>query len=162
MMEIPTFPINGIDVKSFQITVAIFIALIYGASAKAQSNQEISLFDSEGNASAYIAISDDMTIYTWNGAPVAYLDAASTNTFNVYGFNGSHLGWFIDGVIWDHDGNAACAIGNRVSHRTEPFKSFKQFKPFKSFKEFAPYMPHLSNQFGSTNCTFLLLSGSSQ
>lgn len=124
-----------------------------------QANDEITLFDARGRATAYIALQDELTIYLWNGEPVAYLDQEGEE-FNVYGFNGKHLGWFVDDVVWNHNGNAACATRERLrSTEFEPYKSFKQFKPFKSFKEFAPFRPFLSNSFGKIPCLFLLKSG---
>ena len=61
---------------------------------------EDTLYNAKGEPIAYI--SDDMnkTIYLWDGHPVAYL-----SSYHVYGFNGQHLGWFINGVIYDSDGN---------------------------------------------------------
>jgi hypothetical protein len=48
-----------------------------------------------------------MTIYLWNGRPVAYLDPdRMEGRFSVYGFNGTHLGWYDKGVIWDDEGDA--------------------------------------------------------
>src|SRR5207244_3429043 len=41
---------------------------------QADTEDELSLFDSHGNAVAYVALPDDSTIYTWVGKPVAYLD----------------------------------------------------------------------------------------
>jgi hypothetical protein len=45
-----------------------------------------------------------VSLYDGSGKPVAYLDsdAAEPGGFMVYGFNGKHLGWFVNGVIWDH------------------------------------------------------------
>ena len=41
-----------------------------------------------------------MTNYLWNGRPVAYLDPDPLNTgFNVYGFDGTHLGWYDGGGL---------------------------------------------------------------
>ena len=64
-----------------------------------------------------------MTNYLWNGRPVAYLDPDPLNTgFNVYGFDGTHLGWY-DGGVWDHEGGGSCAIKERtLSAEPEPFK----------------------------------------
>jgi len=61
---------------------------------------EKSLFNSKGEPVAYI--SDDLSkvIYLWDGHPVAYL-----YDYHVYGFNGLHLGWFIDGIVYDPNGN---------------------------------------------------------
>ncbi|MDX2268663.1 MAG: hypothetical protein NW208_11195 [Bryobacter sp.] len=102
-----------------------------------------------------------MTIYLWNGKPVAYLDSDKRNGgFSVYGFNGKHLGWLVQGIVRDHEGDAACAIKERMkSTDFEPFKSFKEFKPFKAFKEFAPPRPTFSKSFGSTTCSLLLAEG---
>jgi hypothetical protein len=104
---------------------------------------EITLFDGNGNPIAYIQTIDG-TIFLFLGEPVAYLDDAT----NIYGFNGNHLGWFQEGIVWDHQG---CRIGfisqaSPTFTKFEPFKSFKQFQPFKSFKQFAPFQP-----FKSTN-----------
>jgi hypothetical protein len=120
---------------------------------------ETSLFKGDGTAVAYIAIDDELTIYLWGGKPVAYLQNDGSE-FNVYGFNGKHLGWFANGVIWDHNGYASCATKERLNTaQFEPFKSFKQFKPFKAFTEFAPYRPAFSNSFGNFPCDLLLGAG---
>ncbi len=102
---------------------------------------EITLFDVGGNPISYIQISNG-TIFLFSGEPVAYLDDET----NVYGFNGKHLGWFQDGIIWDHNGDSIGFLENTSKSVTkyEPFKSFKKFEPFKSFKEFAPFQPFKS------------------
>ena len=139
--------------------IPILILLIM-CSVSAHANDEITLFSGSGDAVAYIAVSDELTIYLWSGKPVAYLTEDSSGGFNVYGFNGKHLGWFIGGVVRDHKGDAACAIKEVMpSTKFESFKAFKQFKPFKAFKEFAPFRPYFSNSFGQIPCQFLLASG---
>jgi hypothetical protein len=143
------------------VTVTLLASLIF-ISSLATADDEATLFDGRGKAIAYIAVDDEMTIYLWSGKPVAYLDRDSRDGFHVYGFNGKHLGWFVGGVVWDHEGNASCAVKERSqSTEFEPFKSFKQFRPFKSFKEFAPSRPSFSNAFGDTLCRFLLVEGGS-
>ena len=124
------------------------------------AGDEITFFDQRGKASAYVALDDGLTIYLWSGKPVAYLDRNAAGGFNVYGFNGKHLGWFVAGVVRDHDGDAACAVKERLrSTEFEPFKAFKQFKPFKSFKEFAPFRPSFTTSWGDVPCRFLLAEG---
>lgn len=124
------------------------------------AEDEVSLFNGSGKADAYIALDDEMTIYLWSGKPVAYLEKDSESGYHVYGFNGKHLGWFVKGVIWDHEGNGACAVKEVLqSTQSEPFKAFKQFKPFKSFTQFAPFRPTFSNKFGDVPCRFLLAEG---
>lgn len=61
---------------------------------------EKSLFNKNGNAVAYIAEDLQHSIYLWEGYPVAYL----YNDRHIYGFNGRHLGWMIDDIIYDYDG----------------------------------------------------------
>lgn len=140
------------------VLTATLLALINAKTVYA--DQEISLFDSGGSATAYIAVDDDMTIFLWNGKPVAYLEPMDAGEFHVYGFNGSHLGWFMQGAVWNHDGSASCAVKEMMnSTEFEPFKGFKEFKPFRSFQEFAPFMPNLSDAFGQPPCGLLLMSG---
>ncbi len=106
------------------------------------------LLDREGNAIAYLDFGDENTIYLWDGTPVAYLE----NENRLYGFNGKHIGWYEDGIVWNLTGQKAGFNKNTVPvfAKFEPFKSFKKFKPFKSFKEFAKMKPlkslNLSNE----------------
>lgn len=122
-------------------------------------SDEISLYDSSGTAIAYIA--EDLTLYLWSGKPVAYLDQDISGGFHIYGFNGKHLGWFVGGVIRDHQGYAVGAVYEVfiIPPRFEPFKQFKQFKPFKSFKEFAPFRPFFINTWSDIGLKLFLLQG---
>jgi hypothetical protein len=84
-------------------TILLLTIFFIGVSMTSKA-EEITLFNSEGEAIAYIdADDDDLTIYLWNGTPVAYLDP-SGDAYNIYGFNGKHLGWFEDGIVRDHEG----------------------------------------------------------
>ena len=140
------------------LVLVVLASLSFGA-AHAADEDEISLFDASGKAVAYIAPSDEMTIYMWGGKPVAYLKN-DDGRLHVYGFNGEHLGWFVRGVIWGHDGSGACGVKEVMrSSEFEPFKSFKQFKPFKSFTAFAPLAPSFTGKFGEVPCNLLLASG---
>lgn len=128
--------------------------------ASAKAADEVTLFDGQGSAAAYIAPDEALTIYLWSGKAVAYLESDSAGGFHVYGFNGKHLGWFVAGIVRDHQGNAACALKEHLqTTQFEPFKAFKQFKPFKAFKEFAPIRPLFSTSWGGTPCNFLLAEG---
>lgn len=138
-------------------------ALLLGAMgfvSIAAAEDEKPLFSGDGTAAAYIAVDDELTIYLWGGKPVAYLEADPAGGFHVFGFNGKHLGWFVNGVIWNHSGNGSCATAERLnSTHFEPFKAFKQFKPFKSYTQYAPYRPAFSNSFGDLPCDLLLAAG---
>jgi hypothetical protein len=145
--------------RALAALAATAIFLIVSPIALADDD-DVTLFDQRGKATAYIALDDELTIYLWSGEPVAYLDRDSDGGFHVYGFNGKHLGWFVGGVLRDHDGNAECAVKERLqSTEFEPLKAFKQFKPFKSFKEFAPLRPFFTTFWGDTPCRFLLAEG---
>jgi hypothetical protein len=122
---------------------------------------EVTLFDSNGNAIAYIAEDDEHTIYTWSGTPVAYLEEGSENGSSIYGFNGRHLGWFVDGVVRNHGGLGVGGVSGAIGTFTnfEPFKGFREFKPFKNFKEFAPFKPFFSSNWDSGSFADFLQQG---
>ena len=134
--------------------------LLLGLAAYAASDEETSLFDLKGRATAYIA--EDMTIYLWDGKPVAYLDGDKPKDgLNIYGFNGKHLGWYKGGILYDHDGKVVGGIkaAFKTPTESEPFKGFKQFKPFKSFKKFAPFKPFFSKEWAELPLKFFLKRG---
>ena len=121
------------------ITLAL---ILLSAFAVAQSSSdEITLYNAKGKPVAYIADDDDSTIYLWNGKPVAYL-----HSDDIYGFNGNHLGWFVKGVIHNHDGDV---VGATKSHlmvipEISPIKSLKDLKPLKGLRELKPLKPIFS------------------
>ena len=125
-------------------------------------SQEISLFDKNGEPSAYVDVGDeDNTIYLWNGLPVAYL-SSNGGYYNVYGFNGNHLGWYEDGIIRDHDGDAVAFKEGAVSGvytKYEPYKSYKKYKPYKSYKQYEPYKPYFSSNFSNESFVLFLKRG---
>ena len=90
--------------QAFILRFPLLIGLI--ALAQVSVAQQISLFNSDGADIAYIAVEEDLTIYLWGGKPMAYLDSDHDEGFHVSGFNGNHLGWFIDGIVYDHEGDA--------------------------------------------------------
>ena len=138
--------------------LSIILALICALA----SAQEITLFDSEGQARAYIdANNKEMPIYLWSGEPVAYLKTSSNNGYSVYGFNGKHLGWFEDGQIIDHDGYVCGFIKGAINKYTayEPFKGYKQYLPYKSYTEYEPYKPYKKPYFSNTPLVLLLRKG---
>ncbi len=101
--------------------------------------KETALFGRNGDPKVYIANNENKTIYSFSGVPLAYIDDKK----NIYGFNGKHLGWFEDGIVWDHQGQRVGFTSKTCPTFTkfEPFKGFKNFKPFKGFKQFAPFKP---------------------
>lgn len=138
--------------KLLKLTFLI-IALFLSQVATAE---EISLYDSNGKAVAYIDTSDKMTIYLWEGDPVAYYEDGS-----IWGFNGNHLGWFIDGIIIDHKGYAVGAIKGviNMSYQLESLKSLKTLKSLKSLKELVPLKPLEKNKWSAIPLSMFLASG---
>ncbi len=125
------------------------------------AQSEVSLYDKDGNAVAYIATNDDWTIYLWDGKPVAYI-INDGQTLHVYGFNGKHLGWYVNGIIRDHDGNVVGFKKGAVSNiyeKYENYKGYKEYKPYKTYREYAPYQPYFSTKFSSINLNGFLYQG---
>jgi hypothetical protein len=145
------------ELRKFALLTIGFIGLLSFTT----NAQEITLFNSDGEATAYIDTDDeDLTIYMWDGTPVAYLDVDG-GVFNIYGFNGNHLGWFEDGIVRDHNGYA---VGFRkgatnINTRYEPYKSYKKYKPYKAYKQYAPYKPYHKNQFSGEALSLFLKRG---
>ncbi len=139
---------------------AIVVSLLLFICSVAFAQDEIFLFDGKGRAAAYIVADDDMTIYLWSGEPVAYLVRDSGHDFHVYGFNGKHLGWFVGGIVRDHEGDATCAVKGAISNpQLEPLKNLKSLKSLKSLKELAPLRPLFSQQWGELPCQFFMKQG---
>lgn len=139
--------------------LALTLLLLFPKIGKSQT--EISLYDSQGNAIAYIDTEDDNTIYMWGGKPVAYLYAV-TGAVHIYGFDGKHLGWYVDGIIRDHSGDAVGFIKGKASNiilKYESYKGYKEYKPYKSYREYAPYRPYLTTNFSSTPLSLFLQLG---
>lgn len=103
--------------------------------------KEVTLFEPSGKPTVYIAADDECTIYSWDGTPLAYLHEE-----HIYGFNGKHLGWFEDGIVWDHSGNRVGYVQKTlpVYAEYEAYKSYKSYKPYKGYQEYAPYKPYKS------------------
>ncbi len=136
------------------------LAPIFALKCVAQ-DEEVSLFDSDGKPVAYVSMGEDVaTIYMWSGKPVAYLKSSRGTGFSIYGFNGKHLGWFVKGILRDHDGDAACEVRDVVtSPELEPLKSLKQLKPLKAIPEIEPIRPIFTLEWSSTPCGLFLMEG---
>lgn len=118
--------------------------------------EEITLFNSDGVAIAYIDTEEEMTIYLWKGQPVAYLEKGS-----VWGFNGELLGWFAKGIIRDHDGYAVGCIKDAISmtYKLEPLKGLKKLTPLKSLQKLEPLKPLDKDKWSSTPLSLFLAAG---
>ncbi|MCQ2246592.1 MAG: hypothetical protein MJZ69_07390 [Bacteroidaceae bacterium] len=100
--------------------------------------EEITLYDKDGIAVAYIAPDEDYTIYLWNGRPIGYL-----HKYKYYAFDGHHLGWYSKGVIYDNEGVLLYCIENKCSN-IQPIhceKQPKRRKPIRSIRHLAEERP---------------------
>jgi len=100
----------------------------------------ITFYDRHGVPVAY---SEDLeTIYLFSGKPVAYFQNDS-----VYAFYGRHLGWFLNGWIRDHNGDAVyfteIAQGGPLKplKQLKPLKSLRLLRPLKSLRALKPLKP---------------------
>ena len=102
--------------------------------------------DSRGQVVA-LKDDDDDVVFLWSGRPIAIVDDESVS---VYGFDGRHLGWFVEGWIRDHDG--ACvyytdhATGGpvRPARRTRPKRGARKARPRRRARPAPP--PRHPNQ----------------
>ncbi|MFQ6081804.1 MAG: 4-fold beta flower protein [Candidatus Aminicenantia bacterium] len=119
-----------------------------------RGKMELTIYDKAGKPHAYIT--DDGTIYLWNGKPVAYLDGE-----HVYGFNGTHFGWFENGIMYDRQGMRigftpqTCPSVTQV----EPVKSVKQVKHVKSVQQVPPVKPVFSIGYSTIDLSTFLEGG---
>ena len=119
--------------------------------------REINLYDSSGNATAYIdSYLSDEVIYLWDGTPEAYLIQT-----DVFGFNGKHLGWFEKGILRDNDGKVVATIKEAADKITidGSLKGLKQTPPEKKYHELAPIKPYFSTLWSLTRLNEFLMSG---
>ncbi|MFH0844995.1 MAG: 4-fold beta flower protein [Pseudomonadota bacterium] len=118
---------------------------------------ETTLFDKKGEAAGYIAADYNTTIYLWDGSPVAYLH----NEQHLYGINGRHLGWLIDGIIYDHSGARVGFLFNTcpVSTFKEPVKGKRRLPDQIRPKWAAPPLTKLTYSLSGQDLTDFLKEG---
>ncbi len=139
-----------------KIIVAISLAV---TSTLTFASDFISLFDIRGKATAYIT--PDLTIYLWSGKPVAALERNSNDDFNVYSFNGKHLGWFARGVLRDRMGHGVCIVRElSLQNEIEPIPPIAEISPIRSIGEIAPIAPIFSSTWSKIPCYSLLTNTS--
>lgn len=103
---------------------------------------EVSLFDKNGIAVAYISTDYNNSIYLWGGSPVAYLYEDK----HVYGINGKHLGWFEDDILYDNNGERigftfdTCPVA--TAKETVKSKKLPMYELMSKYS--APPQPHFS------------------
>lgn len=129
---------------------------------KTQEEMEVSLYDENKKAIAYIDFNDEATIYMFDGEPVAYIETED----EVYGFNGKHLGWYVNGVLYDMTHHAVGAKQgiergglNTVITSLEKMKGVKHVKPVKSVKSVGHVRPYFIDTWSEMSLTDFLAGG---
>ena len=115
------------------------------------------VFNKRGDPVAYILDDYNETIYLTDGSPVAYLYEQG----HVYGFNGRHLGWWIEGILYNHDGErigfssstSPVPIGRELTQSQR--QSMDEIKP----RWEAPPLPKLSFNFADMDLESFLREG---
>jgi hypothetical protein len=141
--------------------ISVILLALATTVAVLGADKEKTLFDSEGEAVAYIALDDELNIYLWKGEPVAYLKREAGDT-HIYGFNGDHLGWFEKGVVYNSKGRAVGFVDGAVNKlkKLEPLKGLRKLTPLKALEKLAPLKPLLKSEFSDTPLKAFLLQGS--
>ena len=120
---------------------------------------QTTLFDKNGEAVAYMTTDFDETIYLWEGPPVAY----RYENQHIYGFNGRHIGWFIDEILYNNDGERVGFTAGTcpVDIAKEPVKAERHLKDKKSSRWSAPPLPNLSFKMSDQALMEFLIEGQS-
>ncbi|SHF74094.1 hypothetical protein SAMN05444349_13237 [Bacteroides faecichinchillae] len=123
---------------------------------------EVTLFDKNIKPIAYINyVDDDLTIYMWDGIPVAYLEESGL----IYHFNGQFLGWYMNGVIYDKEGYAVAAkkgvvrgeIKMNETYAESVIKGVKHVKPIPHVHSLKPKTPSFRDKWSETSLTDFFL-----
>jgi hypothetical protein len=80
----------------------IIMTVILFALSLSVNAQQVSLFDKNGEATAYIDYGKEAAVFLWDGTPVAFLENA-----NIISYNREFLGWYQAGILYDKNGNIA-------------------------------------------------------
>jgi mono/diheme cytochrome c family protein len=73
----------------------------------------LTFYDAHGEPAVYTV--DGTHLYLFSGEAIAYVHAGS-----IYSFNGRHLGWFANGWVWDHKGDAVLSTTQAVGGPVRP------------------------------------------
>jgi hypothetical protein len=122
--------------------------------------KELTLYEPQGDAIAYIDCKDNYTIYYFDGTAVAYL-SLNENLYSIYNFNGKHLGWFVNGIIIDHEGSMVGTSNNALSsviYQMEPNKEFKKMKPIKKMRSAEPFTPLITSFWSNISLSIFFAS----
>ena len=117
---------------------------------------DTTLFDGEGRPAAYLIDDGEKIIYLWDGRAAAYLAGE-----DIYGWNGKHLGWFREGVLYNPDGYRVGSTREKCPSPThdDPVKYRKLPLYAKAEKLASPAQPALNDAYSEENLEEFLKQG---
>ena len=138
----------------------LFFLFVLILTVSTLSAQQISIYDSDGEARAYIDYDEEATIFMWDGTPVAFIEKDG-NDLCVFGFNGSFLGWYEDGIMYDKKGFAVGARKGAVNMITkiEKIKGIQKITPIRPITPITPIQPIWKSSWSNTSLTEFLYYG---
>jgi hypothetical protein len=138
----------------------ILVLIVVLAASFTSLAQQVSLFDREGEARAYIDFDEDATIFLWDGTPVAFIEKDGREMC-VFGFNGRFLGWYEDGIVYDKNGYVVGARKGAISMMTriERIKSIQKITPIRPITPITPIQPILKSSWSNASLAEFLWSG---
>jgi len=104
-------------------------------NCKPQS-QEITLYDQTGHPLIYLSPENDNSFYTWDGHAVAYLYDSEL----IYGWKGKHIGWYINGVIYDLQGYRVGSISEKCP--TSVYSESSKYSKYSQYSRYSRYSPY--------------------
>ncbi len=118
---------------------------------------EKTLFNKNGDPIAYIADDYNATIFLWDGSAVAYIYEEEY----VYGINGRPLGWWIDEILYDGNGDRIAFSSGTcpVAIGKEPPKTKKEPVDELRPRWALPPLPKLRFDFASQDLVDFLKEG---
>ena len=113
-------------------------------------------FDSHARPAALLDVTDDATFYLASGEAVAYVVEDS-----IVGFNGRHLGWLRNGLVFDRSGDivAAPATAFREPVVMPASRARAAEKPAKNPIEQPPPRPAFGTSWSKVSARAFFLSG---
>lgn len=122
--------------------------------------QQVSLYDSEGEARAYIDFNEEATIFMWDGTPVAFIEAEN-DEICIFGFNGNFLGWFEDGIIYDKKGYTVGVRKGAINmvYKPERIKGIQKIVPMRPIIPLTPIQPIWRNYWSDVSLIEFLYFG---
>ncbi|WP_423143225.1 4-fold beta flower protein [Pseudomonas chlororaphis] len=97
-----------------------------------------------------------MSIYLWSGHAVAYISGE-----NLHGWNGRHIGWFVNGVFYNRLGHRVGSIGSKCPYAlyATPAK-YAKYTKYAKYARCAVYVrPGLSSGYSQEPFEEFLRSG---